>query len=229
LTVGIATLVLLKKKILLTEKRYLVLFGLLVLASLYAIIKPGKEAPHYLLLLFGPITLLSGFVFGLFHKYSKKTIQLSLVVIFLCLSTISVMIFRAKPIYASYKLMNFNSPISELGKKLLELEKPGDTAAVWGLRIHALAEIGMATGTRESQHFQQLFSDTQQEYYLERFVKDLQTNKPAFFLDTVGPQSWLYRDRSKQAHEVFPIVKEYISQHYQFHSEVEEVRIYRLK
>lgn len=87
-------------------------------------------------------------------------------------------------------------------------------------------ETQMPQGTAENHSERCIYPHPLRQKYYERFLSDLQKNQPKVFVDAVGPNSLWLNDPATQAHEKFPELKAFISEHYHFVGEVEHTRVY---
>ncbi len=115
------------------------------------------------------------------------------------------------------------SPVSQL---VLQFARPDDSMAMWGWMPNYYVETGLRQATREAQSERQLSKGPQQTYYLQRYYEDFVREKPAFFLDAVGPGNFGNEEREQFAHETFPPLRDVISREYRLLADLLGVRIY---
>lgn len=194
--------------------------------SVICISIPGNIFPHYAIFLIVPIILLNGWFYNhILNSY--QGIKKNLVFAFLfCLlpSIVTIFSFHSRDRFSPKFLIAsvMNNPVAE---EICRLSSPEDRIATWGTDNYIFPETGLLMGTREVHTQRQILSNRQQDYYLNRYILDLEMNKPKFFIDAVHERHWLF-DQSMHTHEQFPLVKEYIESRYLFHKKVENVRIY---
>ncbi len=218
----------------------------LVLASYYSIIQPGNLFLHYQILFIIPALFLSGTLIGILNERPKWDIRLQRILLigFVSITTIFPAFYalskgscgiwtvngyrRYLKEHGFERTYNFMNKKSDTAKTISEFAKPNERMAIWGWMNAFYVETGLIQGTRESQSLRQICRGKQQDYYLKRYVSDILKNKPMVFVDAVGPKSFYFRD-SAQRYENFPVVKAIIDSHYGFVTEVDGVRIYRLR
>ncbi|MGH8018544.1 MAG: hypothetical protein ACREIA_09675, partial [Opitutaceae bacterium] len=67
---------------------------------------------------------------------------------------------------------------------ILRHAKPGEPVAHWGVRFEDLTRAGVSMGTRDAHIERALYPSRQQQYYLDRFIEDVQARKPRVLVDT---------------------------------------------
>ena len=99
--------------------------------------------------------------------------------------------------------------------------------AVWGWNCHLYVEAGLPQATREAVSERQIReSDQRDTYYRPRYLEDIRSNRPTFFVDAVGKGSFSFQDRTVDAHETFPELADYINAHYTLLRDLESMRIF---
>jgi hypothetical protein len=225
---------------------------LMVLISYYSIIQPGNIFHHYQMLFILPAIFFSGILIGIVYRRQNFSVRVQriLIIIFVLIAVVfpsfytismgsegmkhrniygQVRAYRkyAKTYgYASIYAMNIRK--SEVAKKISEYAPPNQRMAIWGWMNQYYVETGLVQGTREPHSYRQISKSKQQDYYLGRYVSDLNQNRPVVFVDAVGPKSF-YFNNSAQRHENFPTVRAVIEERYTFVSEIEGVRVYVLR
>ncbi|MDI1249165.1 MAG: hypothetical protein PSV13_09910, partial [Lacunisphaera sp.] len=106
-------------------------------------------------------------------------------------------------------------PRFEVEELILGLSQPGDKLALWGYAPSVYAATGLAQGTRDSYSYWSIAPSDQRDTYRAVFLADMERNRPALFVDAVGPGSRYYPDRERQGHGTFPALAAFISAHYQ--------------
>jgi len=214
-----------KKKLQAEQLKHLVLLTLFILASIYSIAKPGKEFNHYIFFLFVPLVLSSGYLFGMIDSFSharQRVILLSLILA----PVICLALLKIQPLSQQFQQLNHGMDKSRVAKLVMGIAQEGDKIALWGFGARYIAETGLTQGTREAMSYYQITKGPRQEYFRKRYIKDFEINKPKFFLDTVSPKDWFFRDRGEYGHEIFPQLKGIIDRSYTLKQDVDGVRIY---
>jgi hypothetical protein len=186
----------------------------LLIAAYSAVLVPGRLYPHYLLFLSLPLTLLVGLQFGYLLAGQSRRFCAAFGALFLCLGTGSQVIDRVWDRHSLHKLVPVANPRDRAAGYINQLKKPGDTLAVWGWRPEFYVETQLPQATREALTEAQLSDHPQRDYFRARFLADLRASQPAFFIDSVGPDDYLLKDRTRQGHETIPGLGDYIARHY---------------
>lgn len=205
-------------------------------AAVIAVLGPGRLLPHYLGFLILPVGVLLAvhlqaagpqWADGPFRSPWSR----GLIVIFLLLTIAPQVASRREHhhIFAGqFAHFRYEHPPSQAAYYILQRAQPGDTLALWGWRPQLYVETGLPQGTREAQTERQLSLDPAvQDYYLNRYLRDLREKSPAWFVDAVGPAGFGYQDRTRHGHETLPELARHIGEHYEFLAEIEFQRIYR--
>lgn len=209
-----------------TPWRPLLLGWSLLAVSYCAVLVPGRLYPHYLLFLSLPLTLLTGFQFGyLLTGQSRRRYTVS-ATLFLCIGIGSQLIDRVWDRHSLHRLIAVHNDRERVAAFLNQARKKGDTLTVWGWRPELYVETQLPQGTREAVTEAQLSNTPQRDYFRSRILADLRANQPAFFVDSVGPEDYLLKDRSQQGHEVIPGLGDYIQEHYTQVHLVDAFRVY---
>jgi hypothetical protein len=87
-------------------------------------------------------------------------------------------------------------------------------------------ETQMPQGTAENHSERCIYPHPMREKYYQRYLSDLRKNQPKVFVDAVGSNNLWLNDRTTQAHEAFPELRDLIAKNYRFVGEVESTRVY---
>lgn len=209
---------------------------MMLVASLAAVLGPGRALPHYLEFAVLPLGVLialhlhaAGFAVTRPGLATAKGAGLLAAFLLLGLAPQIVSRWRNHHIYAGQFAHNrYEYPPSQAAYFIHQRSVPGDTLAIWGWHAQIYVETGLAQGTREAQTERQLgVTAPMQPYYLARYLSDLDTRRPTWFVDAVGPASLGYHDRTVHGHEAFPALAQVIDARYDYVGEIENLRIYR--
>jgi hypothetical protein len=215
----------------------------ILIASAYSIIQAGTGFTHHLLFLIHPCGFLIGTVLG----ESKKLLRLSksqlfmndfqlfmasnitIVILVVSISQIGLPLIKGNTFIANRKfyLDNYISPLSEV---ILKYASKGDSMAIWGWTPELYVETGIFPATRDAVSTWQFYPNPQQSYYVNRFIKDLNTSKPKLFIDTLTPNrfGFSWNGYQSQSFKNLPEVKRIIDDEYTLVSEFDQVGIYKL-
>ena len=103
----------------------------------------------------------------------------------------------------------------------------GAKMVAWGWGTELYVETNFLMGTRYGNTAGVIEPGPVQSFYTERFLKDMEKNRPVLFVDVVAPNFFRYTDRSLHGFENFPLVKKYVEENYTLDSEIKDVRIFK--
>lgn len=212
------SIIFLSKKILEIEKKEratMVFLLFFVLISWYSVGKPGREFEHYLNFIFIPFIALSAYFLYVLEKYTSniKFTRKFLPIILVSIVSLHVIWTLANGNYlASQVVLKGKVKTNPLCDEIKHFRKsPKDRLVVWGWQITDTGwgshnkyyiETNLIQGTRESHSERQQTTfenknakaEAQYQYYRNRYLQDIRTNKPIFFIDlnasvkTIFPQ-----------------------------------------
>jgi hypothetical protein len=205
-------------------------------AAILAVLGPGRSLPHYLEFLVLPLGVL-----GAVHLHAIDPAgpanragfnwRGAWTAGFFLLALGPQLGSRAQHphIYAGqFMAARYDHRPSQAAYFIRQRAAPGDAIATWGWRPQLYVETGLPQGTREAQTERQLSLDPAvQDYYLQRYLRDLRERQPAWFVDAVGPASLGYHDRGVHGHEAFPALAGLVRAEYEYLADIEGLRIYR--
>jgi hypothetical protein len=197
----------------------------LFLASLYAIMQPGRPFHHYLLFLLVPVFL--GVVAAFRAELSSGFRPAVLGAVFLFV-TVVVPVFQqsdAEAVLTAFAALPEVQTTPE-EKRLAEIANPGDLVAVWGWYPELYVLTGTVPATREAQTQRQIEDGPQRAYYRKRFLDDMRRTPPKVFVDAVAPSRPRFRDRDKEGSDAVPELREYLSSQFELAGQVNDVRFY---
>jgi hypothetical protein len=165
---------------------------LVLIASIYSVVKPGNPFLHYMLFLIIPC----GFTLGVFigemenqlsifsHQIKKWLMTIILtVIIIICLRDVfdsrgNQFISKRK-----YFLDNYIDPVAQF---IVNHSQMGESIAAWGdYPSNIYVQTGLDPVPRDIDNFWQIVPHPLQEYYLERYKNDLLKYQPIFFVDKI--------------------------------------------
>lgn len=203
----------------------------LVAITLIAIFIPQRPFAHYFLLLVGPLTLLLGATAGpildsLRSRFSRQGCLLATLVILLGLTGFSSSHRLQHPGYLREVLPTRPAVSRALIESLQARTQPGQALAVWGWQPALYVFTQTISATRELIIFWQVVPNQWQDYYLQSYLRDLQTNPPEIFIDVMGPDDFYFKNGLRTRHDNFPALQAFIAQNYRLVDEVSSSRIY---
>ncbi len=202
------------------------------LTSLYAVLAPGRSAPHYLAFLIMPISLLSsvglGFVLG--QDASPRGRHRAFTAIGMAVLAMALQALpRARHAHPYLpNLIHYQQHrLSSVSQTVLTFASPGEFMGLWGWEQKHYLETHLLMATRESHSERQIITSYPLcEYFRETYLVEFKRTLPPVFLDTVGPGKFMFEDRATQGHEIFPALAQLIADNYRMVDDLEGVRIY---
>lgn len=202
--------------------------------SLYSVVKPGTEFTHHLLILVLPLGWMIGIVVE--KLVANQMICRLAVVPILFLGTnllcwFNVFInYRYDPATAHHYLYALQNraeyPKTAVSNILLKYARPNDCLVVWGWNLRYHVEAQLAQGTSENHSFRSILPHPLRQAYQQKYLEDITTNQPAFFIDATGPNSLFMNDTTMYRNERFAALGTYIAKRYRLVDTVDQVRIY---
>lgn len=104
---------------------------------------------------------------------------------------------------------------SETVKKITEYRRSGDMMAVWGWQCSYYVEAQLPQATAENHTERSIYPNPMKQAHRLRYMKDMQRNRPAFFVDAVGKNSQWLQDTLTQSYRSFPELADFVSENYE--------------
>lgn len=117
-------------------------------------------------------------------------------------------------------------PESLVVKALKPYLRPEDKMVVWGWQCRYYVEAQLAQGTAENHSERCIFQHPMQQVYRQRYLADMQRNRPAVFMDAVGKNSLWVQDVATQGYESFPELARYIQRNYRYLGNIDNTRLF---
>ena len=196
------------------------------LGAVYAATKSGNLFVHYLNFCVYPLSLAAAL--GISKKVDKR--WLALVGPLLLVGW-----FGTQDALSFYKMRQLNAFVSVDARTLSESPvvkalkpyiRPKDTMVVWGWQCRYYVEAQLAQGTAENHSERCIFQHPLQEKYRQRYLADMQLNRPAIFIDAVGKNSLWVQDVATQGYESFPELARYIQENYKYMGKIDDTRLF---
>ncbi len=198
--------------------------------SLFGIVTPGRIFPHYCQLLLVPGVLMTGFGLGAATMAVQTKSRLApLMLAAGLLVTSGPALLERATIDAPYiRHLSFfqQHPQSEVPSIIRHFALPGEPLAVWGWMNNYYSETGLSLAHRTPNSAGELLPGPLQDYYRNRYLQDIERNKPAIFVDAVAPENFYFRSPEERHDVAFPKLAAYIREAYTLVAEVRGVRIY---
>jgi hypothetical protein len=205
---------------------------LLLLASFFAIYKPYRSYPHYLLFSIVPVSFWVANVLGLLRsagRWEKWGTPASIVYIVLFVSMIA---WGALPgQFAKIKMALAVKPgqMSAQAAAIARYANRGDWVAVWGWAPDFYVQTGTIMAPREPQTERQIQQSPYRDYFRERYLSDLRRHPPRVFVDAVAPGAFGYDNPEAHGLKSFPELDSLIQDGYVLKENVSGVRIFVAK
>jgi len=203
----------------------------LVCLALVAIGGPQRNARHYWLFIIPPLACTAGVTL---HAIGQAWAQRPgfqprpVVIVALAAALVApLLLYRAGKDFPRWRRLMIpeNLPWAAV-QTIVHASCPDDAIAVWGYAPDLYVLTQRRQGTHEAHTYGQI--DSQNRARLrDRYLTDLAQNRPVLFIDAVGRFGGRYWNRARYGHEMFPALMDWISIHYQFLADVDEIRIYR--
>lgn len=201
--------------------------------TMYCVLRPSREVAHYLHILVIPLTMQCGMILAgiLAGPPQDKWARFGPLVAFALLTLLPQAHFRtiAGNAYVGRLSAHLSQPRSATAEYIRQRQQASDALAIWGWEPNLYVETSLVQGTREAVSAYQLTRWAPQSFYVDRYLRDLTTRRPVWFVDAVGPGAFVYEDRSAYGHETIPPIRDLIARDYEFLAEIDSKRIYRLK
>lgn len=220
-----------------TMQTAIVLAWLSLLAAWFTVLRPGRESVHYLHLLVIPVTTLAGLMLADALANDTSAPQAGwrsrwkILGAFALLGLLPQLLNHAVTYhrFIRYARIHWSETVSQAAAYLNAHAQPEDTVATWGWHPHILVETQLPHATREAQSANQIMQWPLTRFFVDRYLGDLRSRRPVWFVDSVGPGAFIFSDRTQHAHESVPDLRDWIAGHYDFVVEYDHHRIYRLR
>ena len=196
------------------------------LAAVYAATKSGNLFVHYLNFCIYPLSLAAAL--GISKNADKKWLALlgPLLLIGWVMMQDALSFYKTRQLNAFVSVDATTLPQSLVVKALKPYVRPDDKLVVWGWQCRYYVEAQLAQGTAENHSERCIFQHPLQQVYRQRYLADMQRNRPAVFIDAVGKNSIWVQDRSTQGYETFPELARYIHKNYRYLGEIDDTRLF---
>ena len=196
------------------------------LVAVYAATKSGNLFVHYLNFCIYPLGLAAAL--GISKVKDNKWLVLAGPLLLLGW-------FGVQDTVSFYKNHQFNAfvsvkaralPQSPIVKAMRPYIKPEDKMVVWGWQCRYYVEAQLAQGTAENHSERSIYLHPLREEYRARYLRDMQRNRPAIFIDAVGKNSVWLSDKATQGYQSFPKLAAYVSKNYKYVGKIDDTRLF---
>jgi len=211
----------------------------LVLASVYAVLAPGRSFMHYLQLTLFPVGLLVGVLAGgalaaftessPFARLAPSRVRALWLALFLGCGLVPQIVWRARepqPFLGRFAATHGQLAPSAVSREIRQHAQPGEALAIWGWMPVFWVETGLVQGTRDGNASRQLDPTPDAPFYRARFLADLRRNDPPVVLDAVGENNFSYHDRPIFGHENCDELRDLLASRYRLAADLDGTRIY---
>jgi hypothetical protein len=222
-----------------TQRRSAAFAAGLAIASVYAVMAPGRLFPHYLQLIFFPAGLLFGISAGAAIDAARRVpasrpgqrafAQAAVAVAFLAAGLGPQVIWRMHEAqvslgrYAGTRGLLQRSAVAD---EILKHARGGERLGIWGWEPKFWIQTGLVQATRDGNTSRQIDRTLSRARYQERYLSDLVQSRPPVFVDAAGGGNFSFHDRYASGHEIFSELNAYIMSNYRQVADIEGTRIY---
>lgn len=210
--------------------------GVLLFLSAAIVLSPGRPYHHYLNFLTLPLTLLAGVSLAALitareqmptPRWPGSGFPLALLLLCGLAPLLGLALsFRPDPFAYYNTVVTAPKPAHrELVARIKGASRPGESLGLWGWRSSLYVETGLHQANRLAHTEFLLVASPWQKYYLRRYIEDLAASAPPVFVDASGPGNFRFTTRAT-AHEIYPLLRDWVARHYQLAGEWDGVRVY---
>jgi hypothetical protein len=113
-----------------------------------------------------------------------------------------------------------------MDEAILRVRPPGGRIAILGWAPEYAAETGAPLGTRDAISEYIFNSGSLQDYYRQRYLRDMRTNRPELFLEATLPGDHGFTKPIPVNIDAFPELEELITENYRRIAEIDGMRLY---
>ncbi|WP_165933491.1 glycosyltransferase family 39 protein [Arundinibacter roseus] len=221
------------------------LFALFMISfAFFCTVKPLTFFYHYQNILLVPIAWLTGTSFATAHRLFGSLNVESIVFKPLLKNVFIPFFFVFTLLLGSIQAIEHTEPTLFLlggtedrrsleAKMISTYTQPNEKMAIWGWNTPLFIDTQLLQGTRDGHTHYHMHPIKLQDYYLERYVKDLIQNQPTVLVETfIGYSALIFgaEGRKKFGLENYPVVYDYVKTHYDLKEDVNgQTRIFVLK
>ncbi len=209
--------------------------ALLVLgASIYAIYRPGRDSPHYLLFAVLPAAAAGAIGLSFFSRVleipatGRRTALLAGTFV-IAIAIVQNAIARAPYNWLGrdFDVYMWPGAIDDVAGKLDAFMRPNERMAIWGWRPQYFVYSHLRLGTRDAvpEYQHEVIRNPNRAYFQQRYLADFKRLNPEGFLDA-GPDSFDFSGGNRYGHEEFPALAAIIAAGYVEKFEVRRYRFY---
>ena len=215
-----------------SAKRNLIYLFAVTVCSYLSVCLPGNDFVHYEILLIVPLVVFTGMLFGTAFPFLIETFSSRK--IFYAVILLTVVVPVTLMLKQGNKGIKFiqnggNYELSAEAKEIKKYSSPNEKLAIWGWSNKYYVETEMTQGTPGVNSFYEATNALRNNNSsLENYVSDLEINMPTVFLDASQLHFIGFNNQTGLSHENFPVLNNFINQHYQLVTEINLIKIYVL-
>jgi len=224
-----------RKQLTESEKIPFVSLTIISIFSFITVFIPLRHYTHYLNFLVVPLCAVNFYFFKTVLPVLQQKFKNKFLSIFHTKVFYSILIFFISILF----IINGNAGIKDLESKdyepqidpivpvIQKLVKTNDRIVVWGWMNTLYIQSGCLQGTAAAQSEYLFYRNN--EYHLNRFIKELRTNRPKLFVEATCDRAFNLRIRSESGYQTIKLVKDYIDSNYTYLGEFFKMRLFKLK
>ena len=207
----------------------------LVAVGLWTVIYPGRVFWHYLHFLVLPLAWLGGLSLaaGFSLAESRVPVRWATRIRWIIAAGVIILILvpqiltRVNDLSLVGALVEGQrNSVHPVSRRLRELAQPGDTLVVWGWAPRLHTESGLTQGARDAQAEPEIAPGPMNRFYRERMMWDLRKHPPAFFVDAIADDGFIYTVHSLFGPQIFPELADWVGSNYHLVENLDGYRIY---
>lgn len=202
--------------------------GLLVM-GVFAASRTGSGYLHYLLFLIPPLSLIATSL--TLPNRGRTPLAVAAYLTVPIMGAIAVMLLQVNKNgtlnrYESGPGFNRSLPFTETAIAASRYLNKTDRLAVWGWNCQYYVECAAPQGVAENHSIRSIYDHPMRAQYRERYLRDMQRNQPAVFIDATGRNSLWLQDSLSQSYRSFPELAQYLDKHYSLTGEPDGNRLF---
>ena len=217
---------------LLTDNSVLAAAILFLAVAGYCVAQPGTFFEHYYLFMFHPLLLCVAAFFqtslqGLKLGSQRRWAGLWMIAV-LCAVTLS-QLERAENPGTDYRWPELQPPpANSVATVLMRNSDAQSRLAIWGWACHLHVQTGIPQATIEGHTFRQIMKGPYQDYFLSRFIRQLEANRAhLIFVDATDSGESKYFKDPQYGHQHYPKLHAFVQKHLELITIEHGCRIYR--
>lgn len=209
-----------------TGRGLFVASALLLVVSFACVLVPGNDFLHYTVLLLPALLLLHGAAWGAGALAPAGETSWGRAVLLSPVLLLALRMTEPPPPALVGREGFHRMPLGELAAVALRLGSGPEPIAVWGWELTVYVEAQAPQATSSAYSYWEIVPHPQRDYFRQRYLANLQNQRPPVFIDAVGPGNFYFADRASLGHESFPALATYIAEEYCLVAELGHARIY---